>query len=432
VFSQLFFFLSFPLGICFCSLSLFATNLTLDVPAKPPLFAECPLQSAQDCKTGISMVGMKRLSPALGLATFLLASTALFPTARAQSAPLTLPLWPHATPEPPQTTEPETDTTKPTDNQISGRRVVRLTNVTLPTLTVYPPHGQNTGAAVLVFPGGGYRILVTDGEGTDACHWLNSIGITCILVKYRVPQPPGDAGHYPADPSDLEDAQQAMRLTRAHAAEWNIDPTHIGVMGFSAGANLAVLLCTHPNDDHVASTPAAPDVNPHLNARADFAIIVYPAYLAIPPENKELNPTYAPNEFTPSTFLIQAENDRGYGRNALVYYAALMDAHVPAELHYYATGGHGFGMHPPNAPEEDWPHLATAWLRSINILPPRDDNRRNNRGTNDSGGAPSPCPTPQPPGPGRPATTPPINQPSTNPASTASTQPNPNCWSTQP
>jgi len=400
VFSQLFFFLSFPLGICFCSLSLFATNLTLDVPAKPPLFAECPLQSAQDCKTGISMVGMKRLSPALGLATFLLASTALFPTARAQSAPLTLPLWPHATPEPPQTTEPETDTTKPTDNQISGRRVVRLTNVTLPTLTVYPPHGQNTGAAVLVFPGGGYRILVTDGEGTDACHWLNSIGITCILVKYRVPQPPGDAGHYPADPSDLEDAQQAMRLTRAHAAEWNIDPTHIGVMGFSAGANLAVLLCTHPNDDHVASTPAAPDTNPH--------------------------------EFTPSTFLIQAENDRGYGRNALVYYAALMDAHVPAELHYYATGGHGFGMHPPNAPEEDWPHLATAWLRSINILPPRDDNRRNNRGTNDSGGAPSPCPTPQPPGPGRPATTPPINQPSTNPASTASTQPNPNCWSTQP
>ena len=378
------------------------------------------------------MVGMKRLSPALGLATLVLASTALFPTARAQSAPLTLPLWPHATPEPPQTTEPETDTTKPTDNQISGRRVVRLTNVTLPTLTVYPPHGQNTGAAVLVFPGGGYRILVTDGEGTDACHWLNSIGITCILVKYRVPQPPGDAGHYPADPSDLEDAQQAMRLTRAHAAEWNIDPTHIGVMGFSAGANLAVLLCTHPNDDHVASTPAAPDVNPHLNARADFAIIVYPAYLAIPPENKELNPTYAPNEFTPSTFLIQAENDRGYGRNALVYYAALMDAHVPAELHYYATGGHGFGMHPPNAPEEDWPHLATAWLRSINILPPRDDNRRNNRGTNDSGGAPSPCPTPQPPGPGRPATTPPINQPSTNPASTASTQPNPNCWSTQP
>jgi acetyl esterase/lipase len=378
------------------------------------------------------MVRMKRLSPALGLASLALLSGTLFSTARAQTAPLTLPLWPHATPEPPQTTAPETDTTTPTDNPISGRRVVRLTNVTVPTLTVYPPHGQNTGAAVLVFPGGGYRILVTDGEGTDACHWLNSIGITCILVKYRVPQPPGDAGHYPSDPSDLEDAQQAMRLTRAHAAEWNIDPTHIGVMGFSAGANLAVLLCTHPNDDHVASTPSAADVNSALSARADFAIVVYPAYLAVPPDNTQLNPTYAPNEFTPSTFLVQAENDRGYGRNALVYYGALLDAHIPAELHYYATGGHGFGMHPPNAPEENWPHLATAWLRSINILPPQED-RHEGRHVNDApGGAPSPCPTPQPPGPGRTSPSTPINPPTPNPSSSATTQPNPNCWSTQP
>ncbi|HSY35681.1 MAG TPA: alpha/beta hydrolase, partial [Acidobacteriaceae bacterium] len=287
--------------------------------------------------------------------------------------------------------------------------------------------------------GGGYRVLVTDGEGTDACHWLNSIGITCVLVKYRVAQPAGEAGHYPADPSDLEDAQQAMRLTRAHAADWHIDPTHIGVMGFSAGANLAVLLCTHPNDNHVASTPAAPDTDPRISARADFAIIVYPAYLAIPPENTQLKPTYAPNEFTPSTFLIQAENDRGYGRNALVYYGALLDAHIPADLHYYATGGHGFGMHPPNAPEENWPRLATAWLRSINILPPRDDDHHNNhrddRSANDSGGAPSPCPTPQPPGPGHTTTgSTPTHPPTTNsnPATSSNTQPNPNCWSTQP
>ena len=371
------------------------------------------------------MVRMKHLSPALGLASLLL----FLPAAHAQTQPLTLPLWPHTTPQPPQTTEPETDTTKPTDNLISGRRVVRLTNVTVPTLTVYPPHGQNTGAAVLVFPGGGYVRLVTDGEGTDACHWLNSIGITCILVKYRVAQPAGEAGHYPADPDDLEDAQQAMRLTRAHAAEWNIDPTHIGVMGFSAGANLSVLLCTHPNDDHVASTPAAPDTNPHISARADFAIIVYPAYLAVPPDNTQLNPVYAPNEFTPSTFLIQAENDRTYARNALVYYGALLDAHIPAELHYYATGGHGFGMHPPNAPEENWPRLATDWLRSINILPPREDRHAHDT---TPGGAPAPCPTPQPPGPGRPSTpSTPIN-PTPNPSSSATTQPNPNCWSTQP
>lgn len=384
---------------------------------------------------------MKSLFPALGLAILALFSTALFtPAAHAQTQPVTLPLWPHGTPEPAQTTDPETDTTKPTDNFISGHRVVRLTNVTVPTLTVYPPHGPNTGAAVLVFPGGGYRILVTDGEGTDACHWLNSIGLTCILVKYRVPQPNGEAGHYPADPSDLEDAQQAMRLTRAHATEWHIDPAHIGVMGFSAGANLAVLLCTHPNDDHIASTPAAADVpgmhgrlngettltNP-LSASANFAIVVYPAYLAVPPANTTLDPTYAPNEFTPSTFLIQAENDRGYGKNALVYYAALMDAHIPAELHYYATGGHGFGMHPPNAPEENWTRLATDWLRSINILPPRTNDRQ---ASNATGGVPStPCPMPQPPAPGR--TTPSTSN--TNPPATNSTttQPNPNCWSTQ-
>jgi len=385
------------------------------------------------------MVRMKYLPPALGLAVFALLTPALPSPAHAQTQARTRPLWPHGTPEPPRTTDPETDTTKPTDTFISGHRVVRLTNVTIPTLTVYPPHGQNTGAAVLVFPGGGYVRLVTDGEGTDACHWLNSVGITCILVKYRVPQPPGDSGHYPADPDDLEDAQQAMRLTRAHAAEWNIDPTHIGVMGFSAGANLAVLLCTHPNDDHVASTPAAVDANTHISATADFAIIVYPAYLAIPPDNQQLNPVYAPNQFTPATFLIQAENDRSYGRNALVYYGALLDAHIPADLHYYATGGHGFGMHPPNAPEENWPRLATAWLRSINILPPRDDDHHNNhrddRGTNDSGGPPSPCPTPQPPGPGHTATgSTPTNPPTTNsnPATSSNTQPNPNCWSTQP
>jgi acetyl esterase/lipase len=370
------------------------------------------------------MYRMRKFSPALGLATLALFSAALFSTAFAPTAlaqQVTLPLWPHATPEPPQTTEPESDLTKPTDHFISGHRTARLTNITLPTLTVYPPHDHSTGAAALVFPGGGYQILAWDGEGLDACHWLNSIGITCILVKYRVPQPLGEAGHYPDDPADLEDAQQAMRITRAHSAEWHIDPTHIGVMGFSAGANLAVLLCTHPRDTHVESTPAAPDVNSRISARADFAILVYPAYLVAPPDDTELNPVYTPNEFTPSTFLIQAENDRDYGRNALVYYRALMDAHIPAELHYYATGGHGFGMHPIDAPEENWPKLAANWLRSINILPPKE-----HRASGPSSSTPTPCQMPQPPTPGRPAN--PATSPTTPPANPS---PNPNCWPQQ-
>jgi len=291
----------------------------------------------------------------LGLA---LAATAC----RAQQT--VLPLWPHGTPEPVQTAGPEKDVTKDSDALISGHRSVRLTDVSVPTMTVYQPAPEkNTRTAALVFPGGGYMRLAWTGEGTDTCDWLTSVGITCLLVKYRVPQPSGEAGHYPADFADIEDAQQAMRLARAHAGDWNIDPTHIGVIGFSAGANLAVLLSTHPDDHHVESTPAAHDI-PGLtgeasggikltgiaDARPDFAIVVYPAYLATPPDNKVLDPVYTPNQFTPPTFLIQAEDDKSYGFNAPIYYQALAAAKVPAELHMYASGGHGFGIRPPGKP----------------------------------------------------------------------------------
>jgi acetyl esterase/lipase len=288
-----------------------------------------------------------------------------------------LPLWPHATPEPAQTTEPEADVTKPTDAFISGHRTSRLANVTVPTLTIYSPPAsvKNTGAAALVFPGGGYVRLAWDGEGVDTCTWLNSIGMTCLLVKYRVPE----QGHYPANFADIEDAQQAMRISRAHAKEWRIDPDRIGVVGFSAGGNLAALMSTHPDDHNVESTPAAPDVNAKIDARANFAIVVYPAYLVVPSDPQKpasppampvtLDPVYRPNKLTPPTFLIQAENDKTYGKNAPVYYQALAAAGVPAELHMYATGGHGFGIHPPGAPEEHWTDLATAWLRSIKVIP---------------------------------------------------------------
>ena len=363
----------------------------------------------------------------LSLSLALIAATSF-----AQAPQTTLPLWPHALPEPAQTTEPETDLTKPTDNLISGHRTKRLTNVTVPTLTVYPPHGHNIGAAALVFPGGGYHILAINGEGDDPCTWLNSLGITCILVKYRVPQPDGEAGHYPADPSDLEDAQQAMRLTRAHATDWHIDPTHIGVMGFSAGANLAVLLSTHPDDNHIASTPAAPDADTRIDARPDFAILAYPAYLAQEPDQTTLNPTYTPNQFTPTTFLIQAENDTHYGKNALVYYRALLDANIPAELHYYATGGHGFGMHPKDAPEEHWPDLAALWLHYIHILPSPPAHPTSGAPS----GTPSPCSSPQPTTPGQPSSSTSSsikanNQ--SNPAySNATNSTNPNCWTPAP
>lgn len=352
---------------------------------------------------------MKNRGLALIASLFAATLTGLY-VAPAHAQTTVLPLWPHATPEPPQTTEPEIDTTKPTDALFNGKRSQRLTNVTVPTLTVYsPPPSRDTHVAALVFPGGGYVRLAWNGEGTDTCDWLTSIGVTCLLVKYRVPQPNGDAGHYPADPADLEDAQQAMRLAREHAAEWHINPDRIGVIGFSAGGNLAVLLCTHPDDVHVLSTPAAPDV-PTVNgtprsAKPNFAILGYPAYLAIPPAETELSPVYTPNQFTPPTFLIQAENDKGYGHNALVYYRALMDAHIPAELHYFATGGHGFGIDPPHTPEEHWTHLATFWLHTTGILP-SEPHHDHGPGSGLSTSSPQPCPMDlQPPPAGRPVKT---------------------------
>ena len=167
----------------------------------------------------------------------LLISLILLTTAAASPAQqVTMPLWPNGAPEPSTVTGPERDSTTPTDRVVGGRPVVRLTNVSKPTLAVYRPDAaKDTGAALLVFPGGAYKRLAIDLEGTEVCAWLNSLGMTCVLVKYRVPF---DA-HYPQRPEQLEDAQQAMRITRSHAAEWHIDPQRIGALGFSAGAHLA-------------------------------------------------------------------------------------------------------------------------------------------------------------------------------------------------
>ena len=238
----------------------------------------------------------------------------LFMSAALGAQRSTLPLWPGGTPEPAQTSAPQANVATPEEIAKAGYPMVRLSNVTAPALAVYPPSKGGNGTAALVFPGGGYRRLAMDIEGIDTCRWLNSVGITCVLVTYRVPE----QGYYPENPADLEDAQQAMRLTRAHAREWHIDPQHIGVVGFSAGGNLAVLMSTHPDDAHVMSTPAATQVprdpsGKPLDARAAFAVVVYPAYLAVAPAMRELNPVYTPDANTPPTFVIQAEDDKQYG-----------------------------------------------------------------------------------------------------------------------
>jgi acetyl esterase/lipase len=270
---------------------------------------------------------------------------ALLAPSLAHAQQLTLPLWPHATPEPPQTTTPETGDGKPLSSYPAGTTPNNLTDITIPTLALYPaPHP--TGAAALVFPGGGYSHLAYTKEGITACEWLNSVGVTCMLVKYRVPEP-----HYPTSYADLEDAQQAMRMARAHAKDWHIDPSRIGVVGFSAGGNLAALLSTHFADTHVLSTPAAKEVNASIDARPDFAILVYPAYLALDPGQTDLDPTYAPSATTPPTFITAAENDKVYGRNSLVYYRALLEAGMPASSPPAATASASTpSAHPTTGP----------------------------------------------------------------------------------
>jgi acetyl esterase/lipase len=299
-----------------------------------------------------------------------LAPLSLAPLSLAQSgwppAPshTTLNLWPGSIPDPVPTNGPEADLTTPKDQLIAGRPLLHLGNVSTPTLTLYASKSKSTGAAVVVFPGGGYNILAIDLEGTEVCDWLNAKGITCILVKYRVP----NTGPYiTKSPAALEDAQRAVGIVRAHAAEWQIDPARIGVLGFSAGAHLAAALSTHYDKRLYPAIDAADQ----QSCRPDFAVIVYPGYLA-DTEHSDLDKLdIHPTAQTPPTFIVQAEDDTVHVENSTTYFLALKAAKVPAELHIYAEGGHGYGLRPQaNWPVTTWPARVEDWLRTIHILQP--------------------------------------------------------------
>jgi len=251
--------------------------------------------------------------------------------------------------------------TTSSDHTIAGRAVVRLGNVTVPTITLYlAPKEKNTGAAVVVFPGGAYRIVAIDLEGTEVCDWLNSIGVNCLLVKYRVP----GTGPYPKSSAALQDAQRALGIAREHAADWGIDPHRIGVLGFSAGAHLSVALSTHYDQRLYPHIDAADD----QSCKPDFALIIYPGYLALADKNMEFNPDIPVTAATPPTFLAQAEDDPVHVENVIEYFLALKKAGVATELHVYAKGGHGYGLRPTDLPVTHWPDLATTWLHTIGVL----------------------------------------------------------------
>jgi acetyl esterase/lipase len=299
---------------------------------------------------------------------FLVAAFATFPTNLcAQQSPWppapshTITIWPHTPPGALPNPAAEVDTTTPKDDLIAGRPLIRLGNVSSPTLTLYTPNTKNTGAAVVVFPGGAYHILAMDLEGTEVCDWLTSAGVTCILLKYRVP----DSGPYPKSSAALQDAQRALGIVRSNAAQWHIDANRIGVLGFSAGAHLAAALSTH-FDKRLYDPIDAAD---KLSCRPDFAVIIYPGYLALAEQNFALNTEIHPTEQTPPSFIVQTEDDPVHVENATVYFLALKNAKVPAELHIYAQGGHGYGLRRTAQPVTAWPQLVETWLRSIQMPP---------------------------------------------------------------
>jgi acetyl esterase/lipase len=240
-------------------------------------------------------------------------------------------------------------------------------------MTIYQPQRTNTGVAVVVFPGGGYQGLAIDLEGTEVCEWLTAKGITCVLLKYRVPRsgPYWDAGcdchRQPVAPMALQDAQRTVGLVRSRAAQWHIDPHKIGVLGFSAGGHMVAALSTHFAGRVYARVDAADDES----CRPDFAVALYPGHLSLAENTVGLNPDIRTHitPQTPPTFLLQDEDDHvDRVEDSLSYYFALKKAGVPVELHLYAQGGHGFGLRRTALPVTAWPQLVETWLGTIGML----------------------------------------------------------------
>ncbi len=294
----------------------------------------------------------------------LFASSSLFaqkPGWQASPGHTQVPIWPSTAPDAQFGPAANTETSK-------GGEV---DNVSRPTMTVYSPKGKNTGVAIVVFPGGGYQVLAIDLEGTEVCGWLTSHGITCVLLKYRVPHSGPfwnqRCGCYNNTKRSmaLEDAQRTVGLVRLHAADYRVDPHKVGVLGFSAGGHLVAAISAHFGKRLYAAVDAADKVS----CRPDFAVALYPGHLWVSDNKFELNPEVPVTRNTPPTFLLQAEDDPVDNvNNSLVYYIALKNAGVPVEMHLYAEGKHAFGLRPAKFPVTRWPELVQTWLRTIGMI----------------------------------------------------------------
>jgi acetyl esterase/lipase len=277
-------------------------------------------------------------------------------------------LWPSGAPDMEGVSQPaeRVELTKAPD-VVAGQPYTVVYDVTSPTMTVFPPKGRNTGASMVVFPGGGFQLLAMDLEGTEICDWMTAKGMTCVLLKYRVPK----SNHYwdkdcrchitPKAPRALHDAQRTIRLVRDRAKELNLDPNKIGVIGFSAGGYLVA-----QTSNIFEPTYKPVDAVDKLSSRPDFAVALYPGHLC---RSATLDPGIHVTKQTPPTFLLQAWDDPvDEICNSTVYARALDDAGVPAEVHLFAKGGHAFGLRRKEHPVAMWPSLVENWLKEIGIL----------------------------------------------------------------
>lgn len=247
-----------------------------------------------------------------------------------------------------QESEP-TETVRPDE----GDNITRLTDITIPTMTVYKAKTAKCPApAVLVCPGGGFKILAINLEGTEIADWLNSIGVTAVVLKYRVPDNSEGA---------FADVQRAMSLIRFHAKDWNIDPKRLGVIGFSAGGNLCGRISTDfekRSYDHI-------DRIDELSCRPDFAMLVYPYLFS---KDDKLAENIVVTKKTPRTILIHTQDDWVKAENSILYYLALKEAKVPSELHVFPSGGHGYGLRTSKHAVSGWPKLCETWLKKMGII----------------------------------------------------------------
>lgn len=264
-------------------------------------------------------------------------------------------LWPDKPPGPEPKLEAERDMTKETDNDIAGRRLIRLGNVSEPTITLYPaPKEKAHGGAVLVCPGGAYHILALDLEGTEVCERLNQLGFSAILLKYRVPRRAGIEKHT----APLQDAQRAMSLIRKNASQWNIDPQRIGILGFSAGGHLAAIASAGPEN----RTYEKIDEADSFNFKPNFTVLIYPGYLVDEKEKTKIASEFVITKDTPQTFIAMTADDPVKAENALVYSLELQKQNVPYELHIYPSGGHGYGLRRTELPVTSWPDRLQEWF----------------------------------------------------------------------